>query len=403
MANSLLTPTVIAKEALMQLENNAVFGNLVHRDYKKEFKKVGDSVSIRKPVKFTATDGATLSKQDVEEGNTSITLDKRKHVGWEFSSQDLTLTIEQYSERYIKPACIALANKIDSDVAGLYKKVWNNVGTPGTVASTFAHVGAIARRLDEGAVPAEMRQAVWNPEAAWSLADGLKGYYQPEKVKTALEAGKVGQYAGMPHYMNQNIKVHAVGAHGGTPLVNGGSQNVTYATSKSTGVQDLITDGWSASTAVLKEGDVFTIAGVYAVNPINKESTGVLQQFVVREDVTSDGTGNATFEIAPAIVTSGPYQNVDAAPADNAAITVMGTASTSYAQNLAFHKNAFALVTCPLDVPDGTNWAAQESHNGYSIRVIKDYDITNDKEIIRLDVLYGCEAIYPDLATRRTG
>lgn len=403
MANSLLNPSIIAKEALMQLENNTVFGGLVHRDYKKEFKKVGDSISVRRPVKFSAKDGATLDKQDVEEGNVNITLDQRKHVGWDFSSQDLTLTIEQYSERYIKPAMIALANEIDSSVAGLYKQVWNNVGTPGTPASTFAHVAAIARRMDDGAVPQDMRNGVWNPEAAWGLADALGSKFVENKARTALETGALGRYANMAHYMNQNVKVHTVGAHGGTPLVNGASQNVTYAASKTTNSQDLITDGWSNSTAVLTEGDVFTIAGVYAVNPVSKASTGVLQQFVVREAVTSDGSGNATFEISPAIITSGPYQTVTAAPADNAAITVMGTASTGYAQNLAFHKNAFALVTCPLEMPDGSNWKAQESHNGFSVRVIKDYDITNDKEIIRLDVLYGVKAIYPDLAVRRTG
>lgn len=405
MANALITSSMIAKEALMQLENNCVMGNLVHRDYKKEFVKVGDTVSIRRPVRFSATDGATLSKQDVTEGKTSITVDQRKHVGWEFNSNDLTLKIEQYSERYIKPAMITLAQSVDSALTGLYKGVYNFVGTPGTTPATFAALGAAGQRLDEGAVPPESRRSVLNPAAAWAIANDLKSLATNDsKAKGAFEEARIGRYARTDTYMDQSIKVHTVGAHGGTPLVNGAAQNVTYATSKDTNAQDIITDGWTVSTAVLKQGDVITFDGVYAVNPVTKESTGELQHFVVNEDVTSDGTGNATFEISPPIITSGAYQTVSAVPADNAAITVKtGTASTGYAQNLVFHKNALALVTCPLIIPDGAAFSARESHDGYSVRVVKDYDITNDTDIIRLDILYGVKAIYPDLACRLTG
>lgn len=407
MSNTLITSSMIAKEALMQLENNCVMGNLVHRDYKKEFVKVGDTVSIRRPVRFSATDGATLSKQDVTEGKTSITVDQRKHVGWEFNSNDLTLKIEQYSERYIKPAMITLAQSVDSALTGLYSGVWNHVGTPGTTPATFAALGAAGQRLDEGAVPPESRRSVLNPAAAWAIANDLKSLATNDsKAKGAFEEARIGRYARTDTYMDQSIKVHTVGAHGGTPLVNGADQDVTYAASKDTNAQDIITDGWSNSiTGVLKQGDVITIDDVYAVNPVTKESTGVLQRFVVNEDVDSGAsTGPATFSISPAIITSGAYQTVSAAPADNAPITVVsGTASTGYAQNLVFHKNALALVTCPLIIPDGAAFSARESHDGYSVRVVKDYDITNDTDIIRLDILYGVKAIYPDLASRLTG
>lgn len=409
MANALLTPSVIAKEALMQLENNLVLGNLVHRDYKKEFAKVGDSVSIRKPVKFYTADGATRVNQDVEEGNTSITIDKRKHVSWKFSTQDLTLSIENYSERYIKPAMITLAQTMDAGGYDLYKDVWNAVGTPGTTPSTFAQVSPVAQRLDEMAVPSDMRNLVLNPAARYSIAGDQTGLQADRKVVTAYEAARIGPIADLNTYSAQNIKSHTIGAHGGTPLVNGASQNVTYANSKTTNEQSLVTDGWTISTAVLKQGDVFTIDGVYAVNPVPGEGTTgktvmpYLQQFVVKSDATSDGTGNATLTISPAIITSGPYQTVDAAPADDAAITVLGTASTAYPQNIGFHKNAFALVTCPLEMPDGASWKARESHNGLSIRVVKDYDIDSDDDIIRLDVLYGWKSIFPDLAARLFG
>lgn len=410
MANSLITPTVIAKEALRQLENNLVFGNNVHREYKEEFVKVGGTVNIRKPVKFTTTDGATASLQDVEEANTSITVDQRKHVAWKFSTQDLTLTVEEYSERYIKPAMITMANTVDVAVANLYKKVWNRTGTPGTLTDTFAKFTAAAQRMDEMGVPMDGgRRGILTPGAGYGLANEIKSLYVSDKAKSAYEKAMIGNIADIDTFRSNNCPTHTVGALGGTPLVNGASQNVTYATGGPTNSQSLITDGWTASAAArVKAGDTFTIAGVYAVNPVPGEgSTGkkvmsYLQQFVILADGSSDGSGNLTLSIAPAIITSGPFQTVSAAPADNAALTMLGTAATPYSENLIFHKNALALVTVPLEMPDSAGFKARESHNGLSIRVVKDYDFTNDVEQIRLDILYGVKAIYPDLAVRQT-
>lgn len=403
MPNSLLTPNIIAKEALMQLENNMVLGNLVHRDYRHDFVKVGDTVSVRRPVRFLAQDGAALVKQDVEEGSVDVVVDQRKHVGWEFSTQDLSLSITDYSERYIQPAMITLANEIDLSLAGLYADVWSHVGTPGTTPATFADIGAAGKRLDQMSVPRANRSAVFDSEAAWSLADGLKSVFVQEKARSAYEEARIGRYAAFDTYGDQNIRAHLVGAHGGAPLVNGAAQDVTYAASKTTNSQSLVTDGWTASTAVLKKGDVFTLAGVFAVNPVSKDVQPFLQQFVVKADASSDGGGAATLTVSPAIIISGPYQTVSSAPADNAAITVTGTASTDYPQNLTFHKNAFALVSVPLDMPEGAAFSERVSSRGLSVRVVKDYDILADNEIIRLDVLYGVKAIYPDLACRLTG
>jgi P22 coat protein - gene protein 5 len=403
MSNTILTPSIIAKEALMQLENNLVMANLVHRDYQNEFVKIGQTVTIRKPVKFVAQDGATLVKQDVQEGNTSITIDQRKHVAWQFSTQDLTLSISDYSERYIKPAMITLSQQVESALHGLYTDVWNFVGTPGTTPSTFAALGAAGQRLDEGAVPQSPRYAMHEPATAWALADGLKGVFVPGKVQTALEEATIGRYAGFANYKAQSVKVHTVGAYGGTPLVNGAAQNVAYSSVLSAYKQNLVTDGWTATTSTLKKGDTFTIAGVNAVNPQTFVSTGSLQTFTVTADVTADGSGNKTISISPPIITSGPYQTVDSAPADNAAITVKtGNASTQHAQNLCFHKNAFALVTVPLEMPDGVAFKARETANGLSVRILKSYDQTNDADIIRMDILYGVKAIYPELACRLT-
>lgn len=412
MPNTLITPSMIAKEALMQLENNLVFANQVHREYVKEFTGgQGSTVAIRRPVKFTTTDGATLTKQDVEEKSTNIVVDQRKHVGWEFSTQDLTLSIEEYSERYIKPAAITLAQTVDRSIASLYTSVWNSVGTPGTTPANFAAIAAAAQRLDEMAVEASPRTMAVNPAAAYAVAGNQTTLEAVGDVRrSAYEEAMVGRVAKFDMFSTQNVVNHTVGVATGTPLVNGGSQNVTYANAVGNNwSQTLNTDGWTNSTTgILKAGDVFTIAGVYAVNPVPGEGTKqvmpYLQQFTVLADANSGAsTGPAALTISPPIITSGPQQTVSAAPADNAAITVRGTGATAYPQNLGFHKNAFALVTVPLEMPDGVSFKARETHKGLSMRVIKDYDITNDTEIIRLDILYGRKAIYPDLACRLWG
>lgn len=392
MSNSLLTPTVIAKEALMMLENNMILGNLVHRDYKKEFVKIGSSVTIRKPVKFTIRSGATASLQDVTEQSTSLTVNNQKGVDWSFTSSDLTLTIEEYSKRYIQPACNVIANQIDQDIALLYKDVYQNTGTAGATPATFAAMAAGAQKLDEAGCPTDQRRLVLNPAAHWALAGAFTSNTFSTKItEQAIEKGYLGTKAGLDIYMDQNIYAHTKGTATGTPLVNAAGQTGS----------SLITDGWTVSiTGILKVGDVFTIAGVNAVNPVSRLSTGALQQFTVTTaDINSDSSGNATITISPAITTSGPYQTVTASPADNAAITVVA----SHTANLAFHRNAFALVTVPMMIPDSAVWSARETFNNMSIRVIKDYDIVNDKEIIRLDVLYGVKTLYPELACRLLG
>lgn len=407
MANSLITPAIIAKESLFQLENNCIMGHKVHREYKKEFVKVGDSVSIRKPVKFVAEDGATRVNQDVGESSTSIVINNRKHVSWNFSSQDLTLTIEEYSERYIKPAMIALANSIDMSlcVEG-GQKFFNRVGTPGTTPNSFSDLSSVAKTMDNVPVPDDgQRCLVLNPDARWDMADGLGGsgsggVFNADIVHGMVRKGKLGELANLSIYGDQNVAMHTTGQHSGTPLVN----DASFANNTSV----IAFDGMTGSqTGALKAGDVITIAGVFEVNDVSKQTTGRLKQFVVMSDVnTSAGAGSVT--VYPALddgsdSATKAYQTVSALPADNAAITVIGSAGTAYPQNLAFHRNALALVTIPLELPDSATFKARADWRGYSIRVIKDYDITNDVEIIRLDALWGVKAIYPELGVRLDG
>lgn len=407
MANTLITPSIIAKEALFHLENNIIMGDKVHRRYKKEFVKIGNSVTIRKPVKFVATSGATRSNQDVIEETTSITIDERHHVSWSFSTQDLTLTIEEYAERYIKPAMITLANVVDRKlcVEGALK-FFNSVGTPGTTPADFTVLANAAQKMDEEPTPDDGgRCLILNPAARWAMADGMGGsgsggIFNAEIVHGMVRRGRLGEIANFDIYGDQNIATHTVGAHSGTPLVNDAS--FTNDTNS------IAFDGMTGSvTGALAAGDVITIAGVNSVNDVSKEDTGVLQDFVVLAAVdTTAGAGTAT--VYPDLndgstASTAAYQTVSALPADNAAITIKGTASTAYPQNLAFHQNALALVTCPIELPDSASFKARADWRGYSIRVVKDYDIDTDNEIIRLDILFGVDAIYPELGIRVWG
>lgn len=408
MANSLITPTVIAKRALMNLDNNLVMGNLVYRDYESNFgpTKIGDTVTIRRPIDFTVTDGATLSLQDVTEGSLTMQISKRKHVDFTFTDTDLTLTVDEFDKRYIKPASIQLANQIDRDLQALYVNVNNWAGTPGQTINSHSDFLKGVERLDTLAVPQDERRAILSPADHHGLAGNFSGIYVNSIAGEALRAGTLPPIAGVDTYMTQNVKVHTVGAHGGTPLVRGGSQNSTYANVKTTMTQSLSTDGWSTSV-VLKAGDVFTIAGVYDVNPVTKETLPHLKQFVLTADVTTDGSASndSPLTIYPAIISSGAYQNCSATPADNAAITYLGTASTGYAQNMIFHKNAFALAMVPImQAPSGAGVSqATEKYKGLSMQWSAQYDITNARMIYRLDVLYGVKAIDPRLAVRLSG
>lgn len=396
----------------MQLENNLVMGNNVHREYKKEFVKIGDTVNVRRPVKFDVTDGAVRTNQDVQEANTNIVINQRKHVSWNFTTQDMTLSIEEFSERYIKPAGIALANKVDRDLTSLYDDVFNWAGTPGQDVNSFSDFSKAPERLDEGAVPPDRRVGVLSPADFWAMTGNLTGLQIERPAESAYRRGLLGDVAGIGISMDQNIRTHTTGTFttSSTPLVNGATQNVAYsAVTQATYSQTLITDGWANSTAVLTAGDIITLAGVNAVNPVpgqtgvGKDDLGRLQQFTVLTAASSDGSGDATITISPPIITSGPYQTVSAAPADDAVITPLGTEATGYRQNLTFHRNAFALVTVPLEMPDGASFKARESHKGLSLRVVKDYDVDNDEDIIRIDILYGVKTLYPELATRLSG
>ena len=396
MANSLLTPTIIAKEALFHLTNNLVMGRMVHRNFEKEFKKIGNTLTIRHPVKFVASDGATKSTQDVEENSDTFVVATQKHVSWFFTTADLTMTIEKYAERYIKPAMIALANKVDVDLLALYKDVYNQQGTPGSTPNSFSVLGDCGQRLDEEATPQDRRNGVFNPAANWSMADALKGTFDSRLAHDTVRKGFLGRIANLQLNMDQNVQRHTTGTFtsGSTPLMNGAT--VSGATS-------IVTNGWAVSTAVIKKGDIFTIAAVNAVNPVSGDDLGYLRQFVATADGTSDGSGNLTISVSPDIISSGAYKTVSAVPLTGAVITPVGTEATEYPTNLVFHPDAFGLVMAPMELPKGAPFKARATYDGISVRIVQFYDGTNDRDEIRCDILYGTKTIRPEFACRLVG
>jgi hypothetical protein len=395
--NILLTPSIIAKEALMQLLNELAMSRNVYREYKNEFAKVGGTITIRKPNKFRATKTDAISKSTIAEPSTTLTVSTPAHVAWEFSSTELTLTIEEYSKRYVVPGCQALGNTIDDDLCSLYKKVAQSAGTPGTTPATFGVLGDCQTILSNGGVPSASRVGILNPNANWALADGLKGTFAQQVAKDIITKGYLGTIADLSLYQDQNIQRHTTGhfTTDATPVMNGAT--LTDATT-------LVTNGWGGSNDV-HVGDVFTISGVYAVNPMTGKSTGALMQFVVTAQ-TDDVAGDMTIPISPTIVygATNPYSNVSALPANGAVLTFMGTEDTEYPQNLIFRPEAFALATIPVEMPAGV-WGARETdpESGLSVRIVKQFDIDTNKEVARLDVLYGMDCIYPELCVRLWG
>jgi len=407
MANTLITTNVITRFAVKEFLNNLQLASKVDRQLDSQFRKVGASIDVRRPVMFTSQDGATLGTAEaIEEVAATVTLDKRKHVHFAITSQDLTLKIEDFSSRYIQPAMVELAQQVESDIADMYKSIGNFVGTPGTAPSTFLEVGAAAKVLTKLGTPMNVRwNAFYDEDASLALADGLKSVFPSEIAKKAIEEAAIGRYSKFMLYENQSLKLHTVGVATGTPLVNGASQETTYAVSGGSNSQSINTDGWTNSTTgILKAGDVVTFAGVNSVNRRTRVDTGDLQTFTVLADVNSGAsTGPAALSISPAMIISGPYQTVTAAPADGAAIVVKtGAGGSSHKQNMAFHPNAITLAMAPLDLPSEGASASRESFDNISIRTVTQYAIGTDTTTYRFDILYGVKAQNSDFAVRTT-
>jgi hypothetical protein len=408
MANTFLTPSVFAQEGLMILENELVLGNKVRADYSDTFAMVGDTINIRRQTAFSGqADNLDLSSftEDVTEGKTTISMNKTLSTKVNIGVLDRTLSFDRVSQEVIRPVMVKFKDYIEQQIAAQYTSFYHFDGTPGTVPATYLSLATPNAIMTDVGIPNSDRFAVHSPTASATLADSLKGSFVAQKAKTAFEKSMIGPYGGFDNHESVHVPTHTVGPLGGTPLVNGGAQAVTYATAKDTWSQTFITDGWTAAAAArLKAGDIFTVPNVFSVNPVSRVSTGRLQTFVVMADVSSDASGNLTATISPPIITSGAYQTVTAAPADNVALTIKtGTASTAYRQSLILHPDAIALVTRPLRIEQGSGVkTSTKSGNRVSISCTEWVDGNTLAHYMRFDMLFGVKAIDPRLGLRLT-
>jgi len=411
--NTTLTADIIAKEALMHLDNNLVFAKQVYRGYENEFSKkvngyeVGETISIRRPTDFTVRTNATMATQDVTEGKVALTVNQRRGVDFEFTSQDLTLKIGELGERVIKPAMIQLANSVDTFLSGMYASVPNWVGTSTKKIGSYSDFAKAPERMDELAVPQDTRAAVLSPSDHWALLGSQTSLYIQDAAKGAYRKGSLGEIGGVDTFMSQNVLTHTAGTRtNGTIGASITAATVTYLSVKDSMTQVVALSGLGNAKTVNK-GDVFTIADVYAVNPVTKARLPFLKQFVAMEDKTADGSGNTNLTIYPAMIWSGAFQNVAVTTGvtdlNTKVVTWFSAAGAQDRQNLVFHKNAFALVMVPLVKPPGAVDVSRQSYKGTSVRVIPVYDGTNDVSKWRLDILFGGAAIDPRLATRING
>jgi hypothetical protein len=395
---------MITRKALAIFENELVLTRNVNRAYDDSFAvegaKIGSTLRIRLPDRALVTDGAALQVQDDNEQYTTLAVSNQKHIGVNFTSAELTMQLDDFADRVLRPRISQLAASVDNDVANAYKSIYQSVGTPGTTPGTSAVLLAAHQKLDEQAAPRNMRYATVNPAGNAGLVEGLKGLFNPTStISKQFKSGMMGE--GVLGYeeinMSQSIVSHTTGSRSATDtiLVNGAISTQ--------GATALAIDGGTGS-ATFAIGDVFTIAGVYSVNPQTRQSTGSLQQFTVTALATASSGAWSSVSVSPAMYTpTSALATINAFPADNAAVTVLGSASTVYPQNLVYQKDAITFATADLLLPQGVDMASRQVHNGISLRVVRQYDINNDRMPCRIDVLYGYSVIRPQAASRMWG
>lgn len=405
MPNSLLTIDMITRKSLQILENNLVITRNINKSYDDSFAqqgaKIGSTLRIRLPDRALVTDGPALGVQDDNEQFTTLSVTSQKHIGINFTTAELTMTLDDFAERVLKPRISQLASSVDADVANGYRNVFSSVGTPGTTPSTSLVLLQAQQKLNEFAAPMNPRYATVNPAANAGLVEGMKGFFNPTgTISRQFKSGMMGE--GVLGYdevnMSQSIKIHTTGTRvlSGSPVTNVVTPLVEGATSINI---DGVTTGQT-----LVPGDVFTIAGIFQVNPQTRESTGSLQQFVVTALNTAAASEYSNVSISPPMFTpASPLATITALPTDGLAVTFLGAPSTAFPQNLVYHKDAIAFASADLAMPQGVDMASRQVYNGISMRIVRQYDINNDRMPCRVDVLYGYSVIRPQLACRIWG
>ncbi|MEE8289569.1 MAG: P22 phage major capsid protein family protein [Nitrosomonadaceae bacterium] len=391
MANSLLTSDVVTREALRVLHQNLNFIGNIDRQYDSSFAvegaKIGGSLRVRLPNEYTVRTGAAIDVQDSTEISETITLATQKGVDVEFSSADLTLTIDDFSTRYLEPMMKVLAANIESDALSMFNDVYNQVNNVGSSA-TFATILNARKKLVDNLTPTTGLKINLDTQTNVDMVDVLKGLFNnPTSVSKQYLSGMLGQTGGFNFFENTLMPRHVTGTDDGT-----GDYLMDSATAQ-TGTSLTIDGG----TGTLLKGDIFTIANVNRVHPETKVDTGQLQQFVV---TTSTGTSATTVTMTPELIATGARQNVTAGAANNDALTKIGGISATHDISLAYAKDAFAFVSADLRMPRGLDFAARQVMDGISMRIVSDYDITNDTFPTRIDVLYGFKTLRASQACR---
>ena len=399
MSNTILTPNQITRGALVILHNNLRFSRTINRQYDDQFAKegakIGTTLRIRLPNQYTVSTGAALSIQDTTEIQTTLTVATQKHVDTNFTSAELTMQLQDFMQRIGEPAMSVLASTVDNDAMGSIFDVYNAVGTPGTTPATAKVLLDAHTKMNYLAAPLTPRYLGLEPSANASLVDGMKGLFNPtapvsEAFREGMLASNILGYREI--YMTQSL-----------PTITNGAR-ASYQTNTPSGTTNgQTTLPVDTGTGAATRGEVFTITGVYSVNPETKQSTGQLLQFTVTSNYAG-GAGN--INISPALYKSGARQNFTHSGGDipdNTALTFLGSASTAYAQNIAYHRNAFTMVTADLVMPDGVHEKAREVKDGLSLRYVRQYRIGTDDIPARFDILYGYLCMRPELACRIYG
>lgn len=400
-SNTLLTPDQITREALRILHEKLSFVRSINRQYDDSFAKsgakIGDTLRIRMPVQYNVTNGATFVKQDSVEQNISLSVTRRKHIGMGFTSNDLTMDIDNFSKRFIEPAMSRLAAEVETDaIASATKLTFNQVGSAGTVPASLKTYLLGRAKLNQFLAPKDKRTQMVSSIQSAEIVEALKGLFNDQsEVSRQYKEGLMGRTAGADWVESESIYTHVNGTGTVTSAVD--------ATVAVDGTDQLALKSLG-NAGTVKAGTVLTVAGVYALHPETKVArNAVLQQFVVLEDVTADGTGDAVVTVSPKMYYGAtPRKNISAAPQADAVVKFSGAASTGYEQGLLFQEDAFTFATADLELPQAAGFKSRQTYDGLSLRLVGDYDIADDESLYRIDILYGFGALRPEHACRVT-
>ena len=409
MGNTTLKPDKITLKALDILHAKLNFIGSINRTYDNQFAqtggKIGESLRIRLPIKVQTRTGAVLNVQDTTEKSLTLTQATQKGVDMNFSTRELTMDIDDFSQRYLEPAMSQLASEIEYDALSMVYDVYNTVGTFGTIPAALAPFLSAKTKLNQYLAPRDnARTALIDSATSGAMVEGLKALFNDSsQLSMQYKEGILGRTAGFTFAENDLLPVLTNGTRTGSITINGAAPTGATINLKAMG-----------SGTTIAKGEVFTIAGYYAVHPETKAPYSHLQQFVVTEAATASGTTLTGLKIAPEIITSGAYQNVTGTPGSDAVVIFNGGAATGgvadstasasllYGQNVCYQKNAFAFVSADLEMPEGVHFAARKVVDNISMRIVRQYDINNDQIPCRIDVFYGYKTIRPELACRVT-